>query len=183
MAEKMRSLETGRLITLVTHAKWAVREGLDFCDFIAYNSYAGSGKSYTRTDYLKGMKEGLDRSYEPIRSFYPDKPLVITEFGTVCIAGLRGSEEDGHMTEDYAGRYVETLAEALMENPNLRGLVLWCYADYKHERGFFTGNGMHLAATAGPYGVVTQDRRQKPVFTESFRRTLALLEEKFGDER
>jgi hypothetical protein len=129
------------------------------------------------------MKEGLDRMYEPIRSFYPDKPLVITEFGTVCIAGLRGSEEDGHMTEDYAGRYVETLAEALMENPNLRGLVLWCYADYKHERGFFKGNGMHLAATAGPYGVVTQDRRPKPVFTESFRRTLALLEEKFGDAR
>ena len=129
---------------------------------------------------MAAMKAVLKRSYEPISSFYPDKPLLITEFGLVSLAGFHGSKEDGHLTEEYAAAFIESLAEELMKNPNLCGMILWCYADYRHERGFFTCNGMRIDATAGPYGLVSQDRREKTVVIESFRRILKKLDEECG---
>ena len=180
LADTMRSLKTGRLITLVTHSAWTAREGLDFCDVISHNNYAGAIGSYTRSAYMAAMKAVLKRSYEPISSFYPDKPLLITEFGLVSLVGFHGSKEDGHLTEEYAAAFIESLAEELMKNPNLCGMILWCYADYRHERGFFTCNGMRIDATAGPYGLVSQDRREKTVVIESFRRILKKLDEECG---
>ncbi len=176
LAEKMKLLAPDRLITLVVHGKWITRGGLDFCDIICANYYSGAFQ-YTREEYLPVMEAGMENNCRPLETLYPDKPLVVTEFGTSVIRGLRGSVEDGHMSEDYAGCYIETIAEALMKTGRkLAGMVLWCYADYRHRRGFFTGNGLHLSATAGPYGLVTQTRQPKTLYTASFKRILEKLD-------
>ena len=87
---------------------------------------------------------------------------MMSEYGYVCVRGIHGNETEGRFTEDFGATFLKEKIRIFKSNPNMRGLVIWCWADYRHRRGFIGSPfGMHLNATYGPYGLVTMDRKPK----------------------
>jgi hypothetical protein len=83
---------------------------------------------------------------------FPDKPLLITEFGAMGNHGLHG---DVPMTEDFQADYIRAVWTAISSVQDVAGGVLWSWADYNHRRA---------ATSLGPfgaYGAVTIDRKPK----------------------
>ena len=56
----------------------------------------------------------------------------------------------------------------------IRGKIIWCWADYRHYRGFVM-DGLGLQAVYGPWGLVTIDRKPKP-------KLIAALKEHFAEK-
>jgi hypothetical protein len=89
-----------------------------------------------------------------ISALYPEKPILLSEFGTI---GLPGSGGDTRFSEDYQAAYVASVWQAVRDQPDLCGGVVWSWADYRHRRGFTND----YPAFFGPFGLVTLDRRPK----------------------
>jgi beta-glucuronidase len=77
------------------------------------------------------------------------------------VAGVHGNPHEGRYTEDFGATFMERKLETFMHDNLMRGMVIWSWADYRHRHGFY-GDGMHLKASFGPYGLVTIDRKEKP---------------------
>jgi len=96
------------------------------------------------------------------QELYPNVPHVMTEFGYVAPYGSHGSDTEGRYTEDFGATFLKAKCEQLLKNPQLKGLIIWCWADYRHRRGFVTNKfNMGFQATYGPYGLVSMDRKPK----------------------
>ncbi|HBP37540.1 MAG TPA: hypothetical protein DD640_02145, partial [Clostridiales bacterium] len=160
LAQRARDMDCGRLITNVVHLMPESSE-LDFCDFIGLNRYYGVEKPVPRLGELElFVSEPTRKDLERLAELYPDKPIVMTEFGAVSVKGLRG---EARMSEEHHGKLLEYTWAAMSGCKNLCGAVLWAWADYFHNRNFFSAEpgGMHINTPFGPYGAVTVDRRVK----------------------
>ena len=62
-------------------------------------------------------------------------------------------------------------SEKMMQDPQMQGLITWCWADYRHRRGFIAPGprSLHLSATYGPYGIKTMDRKTKTLVYDAVR--------------
>ena len=159
IAERMRSFHTNRLITYASNKPLLNSEELDFCDFLSMNYYSGI-LSENASQFPEQLNAVLSKKMETAQELYPNVPHVMTEFGYVCVRGLHGSLTEGRFTEDFGSTFLKADLAEFMKNPLMRGMIIWCWADYRHRRGF-AGGGMHLSATYGPYGIVTMDRKVK----------------------
>jgi beta-glucuronidase len=83
---------------------------------------------------------------------FPNKPVLVTEYGTRGVPGLHG---DMAYTEEHQAALNEAVWRAILDCTECSGGVLWCWADYYHRRTF-NDNGPF-----GCFGVVTVDRRPK----------------------
>ena len=91
---------------------------------------------------------------ERLHARYPDKPILVTEFGLPAFETVRGST----VGEDLQ---VETLREefAGMTAPYVCGAAVWCYADHPWPEEPFLNR-----VTTSPYGLLTRERRRKPAY-------------------
>lgn len=157
---RVRSLETGRLVTWTINRLPEPGE-MDAADLITVNVYFGVHHRGILAQHEREFEENVCqptmRHMARLASNYPNHPLLVGEFGTVSVKGLRG---DYRLTEDHHAAYIRCVAGALMKSDRLSGMVLWAWADYFHNRDFI-GQGGHLHTAFGPYGVVTSDRRIK----------------------
>ena len=162
LAERMRSYQTGHLITNVLSKPILDGKELDFCDFIAINNYSGSNKDDIN-EVENISNPYLAKRLEESRCFYPDKPIVITEYGIVSIRGLHNHAWQGRFTEEWAATYLKNMVRIFSQCPTVRGIVLWAWADYRHRREFAIKrwDSMHLHGPNGPYGVKTITRETK----------------------
>jgi hypothetical protein len=60
-------------------------------------------------------------------------------------------------SEDDQAAYLAAVWRALEAVPEVSGGVVWCWADYRHRRGFTN----EFPTYFGPFGIVTFDRRPK----------------------
>jgi len=156
LIRRTKELDLTRLVTFVT-APGSVREhrAYEDADLVATNMYYGSLGAPV-ADHLRQLEERARKpSEEHLRrqlNAFPDKPILITEFGAVGIPGMHG---DVSSTEDFQAAYIKTVWEAITAVPEVSGGVLWSWADYHHRR-HFQANGAF-----GAFGVVTIDRRPK----------------------
>lgn len=160
LAERARKLNCGRLVTNVVNSDPSGTE-LDFCDFIGINLYEGAGKPLrTAAEREEHLAAPLRKRLTRLAGLYPDKPIVICEFGSLSVKGLTG---ESRMSEDHHADYLRCAAQAFRENANVRGMVLWAWADYFHNRAFLDLSPWFIAIHSlfGPYGVVTVDREIK----------------------
>lgn len=168
LAGKARAKNSGRLITNVTCFAIKNSTELDYCDFIAVNTYHGACE-----DRLSDLPEKAEAaSYNHlmgVQALYPDKPLVMTEFGGNSVRGLRG--DGGRLTETQHAAVIRSVCNAFLRIDHMRGLVLWCWADYFHHRLLINTQpkGMHITGPYGPYGIVTVDRKIKTLPYEAMR--------------
>ena len=170
LAERMRNMNCGRLISYAANKPLLDGRELDFVDFLGLNYYYGI-KSESTADFQEQMLDRLDAAIGNARKLYPNIPHVLTEFGNVCVRGLRGSPTEGRFTEDFCATLLEEQWHKILSNPQVKGMLIWCWADYRHHRLFLpTKNGIGLQVTYGPFGLVTMDRQPKTHFLATMRR-------------
>jgi len=167
IAERMRSHNPGRLITYASNKPLLNSQELDFCDFLSMNYYSGI-LSDNVSQFPEQMTAVLEKKMATAQELYPNVPHVMTEFGYVCVRGIHGSLTEGRFTEDFGSTFLKADVAEFMKNPLMKGMIIWCWADYRHRRGF-AGGGMHLSATYGPYGIVTMDRKPKELIQQTMR--------------
>lgn len=169
LIRRTRELDPTRLVTFVaSHGDLRRHVAFAEADLVGANVYAGT----LHAPIANRLAEVEDRVYRATREYlreaaraFPDKPLVVTEFGTKGVRGLRG---DALFTEDLQAECIRATWRAIRENADVAGGLLWCWADYYHRRDFIE------YAAFGPYGVVTVDRKPKralEVLTELFTST------------
>lgn len=163
LVERMKAMDCCRLTTTVASRPLTNNTDLDYCDIICYNRYPGcSPRCNSTADFQLQLDHYMDDELKILQEYYPDKPHVQTEFGCVCIAGLHGSPEGGRFTEEFAAKVIEEQCKGFLEDPQMKGLVIWSWADYRHRRCFIPNDfDMGMAATYGPYGLVAMDRTPK----------------------
>lgn len=165
LIHKAHELDATRLVTFADchyPLRELTREAFAEADFIGYNLYPGLGEEKSKmVHHISEMEEKVRKPMEVMLreavGFFPDKPIVMTEFGSVSIFGLHG---DSRFSEAHHAAYMEIAWQAIRSVPGVQGGILWCWADYYHRRCFIEPGG-HIAAEYGPYGVVTVDRVPK----------------------
>jgi beta-glucuronidase len=98
-----------------------------------------------------------------VRAAYPNKPILITEFGYRSFEGVfdNVSGEDRHALALEAQLAVFT-------PPDVCGALIWCYADHAWSLGFRADRPRHV--TLSPYGVVTRRRAPKTTVYQTVKR-------------
>jgi beta-glucuronidase len=148
-------MDASRLVTFVVDSEAADNRAFEDADLVAVNIYRGQF-SEPVAHHIGELDELVRKASETaIRrqmAAFPDKPLVVTEFGTRGVPGIHG---DIDYTEDFQAAFIRSAWQAIRNVEGVSGGVLWCWADYFHRRDFIQ------YAPYGPYGVVTVDRKPK----------------------
>ena len=161
LAERIRGLDCGRLVTYAANRALLNSTELDFCDILCMNYYSGI-KSESVEDFPVQLETVLRGKLKTAQELYPNVPHVMSEFGYVCVAGIRGSTQFGRYAEDFGTTFLKKKCEEFLADPQMKGLIIWSWADYRHRRDFKSGPvGMGISATYGPWGLVTMDRKPK----------------------
>jgi len=168
LLRRARALDPTRPATFAACGPIEENEAFAEADLVAANLYYGvfgGEPAYHAREMDERVRRPTEERLRQLRARFPEKPLLVTEFGTQAVAGLHG---DARFTEEYQAAYIEAAWKAIQAVPGVLGGVLWCWADYFHRQGFLGP----LGVAYGPYGVVTIDRRPKS--------TLANLTRLFG---
>ncbi|MEK7405613.1 MAG: glycoside hydrolase family 2 TIM barrel-domain containing protein [Acidobacteriota bacterium] len=156
LLRRAKELDPTRLATFVISPQEAkAHRAYEDADLLAVNVYHGQFGPNTAS-HIGQFEELVTRPSEAyIRrqlDAFPGKPVLITEFGTRGVPGLRG---DAPYTEDFQAAFIKAVWKAITNCEEASGGVLWSWADYYHRRELIQ------YAVFGPYGVVTVDRRPK----------------------
>jgi len=160
LLRRAKELDHTRLTTFVIAPEDAKpHSAFEDADLVAVNVYQGSlaGKLAHHLGELDELVTGPSEEF--IRrqlAAFPDKPLLITEFGARGVPGIHG---DIVYSEDFQAACIQAAWKAIQNCEEASGGVLWSWADYYHRRTFVQ------YAVFGPYGVVTVDRRPKAALT------------------
>jgi hypothetical protein len=156
LIRRAKELDQSRLVTFVISPQDAKpHRAYEDADLVAVNMYYGTLHA-PFANHINQLAELVTKPSEEylIRQLaaFPDKPLLITEFGTRGVPGIHG---DVVYTEELQAAAIQAAWKAIQNCHEASGGVLWCWADYYHRRTFVQ------YAVFGPYGVVTVDRRPK----------------------
>jgi len=157
LLRRAKALDPTRLATYVANRSPEKNRAFALADFVAFNLYFGMWDG----DVANDLAAIEDLVYAPTRQaladlarIFPDKPIVLTEFGTIGIPGTGG---DVRFSEDYQAAYVSAVWRAIEAVPEVSGGIVWSWADYRHRNGFTNDFPTYF----GPFGIVTLDRHPK----------------------
>ncbi len=162
LMRRARELDSTRLAFFVAAGTGEGHLAFDEADFVGVNLYPGLFERQHPEAIARHIADMETRVTRPMidklkrtRALYPDKPIVVTEFGARSIPGLHG---DAPYTEEHHAAYLEAAWRGIREGPEIVGGVLWAWADYYHQRDFV---GFTSPMPFGPFGAVTVDRKPK----------------------
>lgn len=153
----LRAIDPTRPVTYCTYF-YQFDKGLRYCDFISVNEYFG---------WFLGSLPMLTPMLKAIQKDYPDKPIVVTEFGANAGAGIRNPQPAlagffksplrKDLSEDHQALFLGAHLDTLWSQyPLAQGAVVWCYRDFLEPRrpprkdSMTTGvNGMGLLNAEG----------------------------------
>ena len=115
-------------------------------DIVEWNEYYES--------WFGGTLEDLRGNVDAIHRAFPDKPIVVSEYG-YCACTPERPEGDGRRID-----ILKTHTEALRAHPAVAGLIFFCYNDYRTHIGD-RGKG---ALKQRVHGVVDLYGAQKPSY-------------------
>jgi beta-glucuronidase len=157
LLRRAKLLDPTRLATYVANRKLEQNRAFALADFVAVNLYFGMWDGSVAED----LAQIDQRVYTPTRqrlaeiaALFPDKPIVLSEFGTIGIPGAGG---DMRFSEDYQAAYLSAVWRAVEAVPEISGGIVWCWADYRQRRGFTNDFPTYY----GPFGIVTLERHPK----------------------
>jgi beta-galactosidase/beta-glucuronidase len=157
LLRRAKTLDPTRLATYVANRDLEKNRAFALADLVAVNLYYGMWDGPVADD-LAAIEERVRaptrRRLAELATFYRDKPILLTEFGTI---GIPGSGGDVRFSEDYQAAYVTAVWRAVAAVPEIAGGIVWCWADYRHRHGFTND----FPTEFGPFGLVTLDRRPK----------------------
>jgi beta-galactosidase/beta-glucuronidase len=157
LLRRAKALDPSRLATYVADRKIEENRAFALADLVAVNLYFGMWVG----EVADRVAEIEERVFAPTRRrlgeiarLFADKPVLLTEFGTI---GIPGSGGDVRFSEDFQAAYVSAVWRAVEAVPEVSGGIVWCWADYRHRNGFTN----EFPTYFGPFGIVTSDRRPK----------------------
>jgi hypothetical protein len=150
MVEHVKALDPGRYVSYADDGlpgiTGASQNANEYTDFIMMNQYFGS---------WTGPAEGLAPALERVGTMFPDKMVVISEFG---LAGPF-APDTGQADRMRVGIMESQLAE-FAKHDFIAGAVFWCYQDYKSHRNLWPG----LTTDWVEMGVVDENRQRLPSY-------------------
>ena len=159
----VKSLDCSRLVMHVAD-RWHTSPAFCEDDIICCNWYpTWAPMSWGRGETLYDLDDGAalwQRELTRLHDRFPDRPILISEFGYPCLAGVSG----GAAGEDAQAEAIAKEYAAIRDLPFVCGATVWCWADHAWPLpGYFPdSNPCYLRTiTVSPFGVVTRDRRHK----------------------
>jgi beta-galactosidase/beta-glucuronidase len=150
MYDFIKQLDPDRYVTYaddrIAFVENPAENSASLADFIMWNEYFGAW--HGPTSLLPGVFERIQRNY-------PDKVVIISEFGTPGVFAANSKAAD----KLRARTFREQLRQ-IGEQDWIAGALMWCYQDYKSHRNLWPGE------TAGyvDHGVVDENRQRRPSY-------------------
>ncbi len=141
-----------RPVTIVTH-QWAtpgICEVSELIDVIALNRYYGW---YVDSGDLETAGEHLFEELSKWQELYPQKPIIITEYGADTVAGLH-DVDPVMFTEEFQRLFLRTYHQVFDKCSSVVGEQVWNFADFNTSQGV-------LRVQGNKKGVFTRDRKPK----------------------
>ncbi|HFI0231453.1 TPA: beta-glucuronidase [Streptococcus suis] len=138
-------------------------EVMDLVDVVSLNRYYGW---YVAHGDLKAAEKGLRQELETWQKLYPDKPILMTEYGADTLPGLH-SMWDIPYTEEFQVDYYEMNHRVFDSIPNLVGEQVWNFADFETTVGIIRIQGNHK-------GLFSRNRQPKQIVREIKKRWTAI---------
>lgn len=143
---------THRPLTFATHSEATVEtcEVAKLCDVLCINRYYGW---YQEEGNIPAAKAILREEMERYHKTYPDKPIVISEFGADTVAGLHDSTAT-MFSEEFQRDLIRAYCEVFDEQPYFCGEHVWNFADFATAESVKRVQG-------NKKGIFTRDRKPK----------------------
>ncbi|MFB6490141.1 MAG: glycoside hydrolase family 2 TIM barrel-domain containing protein [Thermoproteus sp. AZ2] len=162
LAQYAKSLDPTRPVLYTSHRHLADR-ALGVGDVIALNMYYG-WYSYSG-DIEAGVRAAAEVLRE-VRRRFPEKPILITEFGADAIYGLH-HDPPVVWSEEYQAAFLRRYIEEL--SGEVAGMFIWNFADFRTPQG----RRGPLRPIYNRKGIFTRDRQPKasaPAVAELYKR-------------
>ncbi|HEU3272748.1 TPA: beta-glucuronidase [Streptococcus pneumoniae] len=138
-------------------------EVMDLVDVVCLNRYYGW---YVAHGDLKMAEKGLRKELETWQELYPDKPILITEYGADTLPGLH-SMWDIPYTEEFQVDYYDMNHRVFDSISNVVGEQVWNFADFETTVGLIRIQGNHK-------GLFSRNRQPKQIVREIKKRWIAI---------
>ncbi|WP_338598930.1 glycoside hydrolase family 2 TIM barrel-domain containing protein [Sulfolobus tengchongensis] len=149
IAEYFKVLDPTRGTTFASHR--SINDlALGCVDVISLNYYHGW---YTEWGEISKGVSIMLREIEEIHKRFPDKPIMITEFGADAILGLH-SDPPQMWSEEYQEEMIRSYVETLMRRDYIVGLHIWNFADFRSTQS-------PMRSILNRKGIFTRDRQPK----------------------
>ncbi|MEG3085011.1 glycoside hydrolase family 2 TIM barrel-domain containing protein [Sphingomonas sp. PB2P12] len=149
MKAHINAIDPGRFVTFADSqiAERPVRvPALVAADFVMANAYFGTWSG--AADKVGPWLDAFDKAY-------PDRMLVISEFGWPGPFSKDGASADVARTENLKDQLA-----AFATRPWVGGAIFWSYADYRSNKNLFAG----IADGYVDHGLVDPDRQRRPSY-------------------
>ena len=151
-----KKLDPSRLVTHVSnHSRHKERKNFfREDDVICLNTYRTIfGRIYNKNKDFDPAQAGSDivETVEGLRRDFPEKPVIVTEFGYRTCDSFDGPEDEDIQAAAVAAEYEGARRAA-------NGASVWLYADHLWPKG----NG--LAGDVSEYGLLRRDRSEKKAY-------------------
>jgi beta-glucuronidase len=150
MVDFVRSLDPDRYVTYADDGLGFLTDPTananEHTDFLMMNQYFGS---------WHGPAEGLAPALERVGRMFPDKMVVVSEFG------LNGPFAPSSAEADVLrARTIESQLAEFARHPFVGGAIFWCYQDYKSHRNLWPGETTGFVEM----GLVDENRQRRPSY-------------------
>ncbi len=150
MVDHVKALDPGRYVTYADDGlPWArdpAENSNQFTDFVMMNQYFGS---------WAGPAAGLGPALDKVGKMFPDRMVVISEFG---LAGLFAP--DTAQADTMRIRIMQSQLAEFARHDFVAGAIFWCYQDYKSHRNLWPG----LTTDWVEMGLVDENRQRLPSY-------------------
>jgi len=150
MRDLIKQLDPDRFVTYaddrIAFVENPAANAASLADFIMMNEYFGAW--HGPGSLLPGVLERVNRNY-------PDKMVVISEFGTPGVFA-----PDSRSADKLRVRVIHDQLAELGKHDWIGGAILWCYQDYKSHRNLWPGQRQGFV----DHGVVDENRQRRPSF-------------------
>ncbi len=150
MVEHVRALDPDRLVSYADDGLPGVTEAAQnanqYTDFIMMNEYFGS---------WTGPASGLAPALERVGTMFPDKTVIVSEFG---LAGPFAP--DTEQADRLRVGIMESQLAEFEKHDFVAGALFWCYQDYKSHRNLWPG----LTSDWVEMGIVDENRQRLPSY-------------------
>jgi len=150
MYDFLKSLDPDRYVTYADDRIAFVENPGDnsasIADFIMWNEYFGA---------WHGPTSLLPAVFERIKHNYPNKMVIISEFGTPGVFAYDSAAADKLRVQVFRDQM-----EQIGRQDWIAGALMWCYQDYKSHRNLWPG----LTEGIVDHGVVDENRQRRPSY-------------------
>ena len=151
MYEMLKSLDPDRFVSYaddrIAFVDNPSENAASQADFIMMNQYFGT---------WHGPGSDLGPSLEAVGRKYPDKMVIISEFGA---AGFFG--QDSEQGDRIRSQIIRDQMRVFDKYDWIGGAIFWCYQDYKSHRNLWPG----LMEGFVEMGVVDENRQRRPSYS------------------